>query len=106
MNEQQIIDKVAEVLGFSSDEILIKGRKTDVLYVRYIIIAILKEEGFSVSQIAEVFTQWTRNNIANHCLEVFDSLLNYNRKFKDMYLKAAKAVEDMQDENENEKKSA
>ncbi|HCU45430.1 MAG TPA: hypothetical protein DF610_11735 [Sphingobacterium sp.] len=106
MTKQQIIAKVAEVLGFSVDELLTKGRKTDVVYARYITMSILRVEGFSDNDIADVFTQWTLNNIANHCREVFDSLISYNRKFKDMYLKAAKAVEDLDDEIQNEKKSA
>lgn len=106
MKKRKILQLIAQELGYSVDDILTKGKKTNVLYARYITIAILREEGFGTNEIASLFTEWSRNNIANHCVEVFNNLLSYNRKFKDMYLMAVKAVEDSDYEDKNDQKSA
>lgn len=102
----KIVTIVAEALGTTTTMITSKGQKTDQLYVRYITIAILREEGYSIDQITEIFTLFARNTIANHCVEVFDDLLRYNKKFKEMYLKAVKAVEEMKNESENDTSAA
>lgn len=106
MKRRNILKLIAQELGYSVEDILTKGKKTDVLYARYITIAILREEGYSTNEIASLFTEWSRNNISKHCVEVFNDLLSYNRKFKDLYLKAVKAVEDSDYEDENDQKSA
>ncbi|WP_336834049.1 hypothetical protein [Sphingobacterium siyangense] len=106
MNKLEIINTVAKSLGFTVEEITTDCRKSLMLYTRYIAIQVLKEEGYSPEDIATVFTSYVVGSIKNHCQTVFDELIRYNQKFKGMYLKAAKAVEDMDDENQNEKKSA
>ncbi|WP_149913519.1 helix-turn-helix domain-containing protein [Sphingobacterium cavernae] len=106
MKTNLIISTVSEALNISVDTILNKGRKTDQLYARYITIAILREEGYSTNEIAILFNNYTRNCIANHCTDVFKELIAYNRVFKDMYLQAVKAVEDLDYESENESPAA
>lgn len=106
MRTETIINAVASSLGVSKDLILQKGKKAIQLYARYITIAILREEGYNTNEIATIFSNYTRNCIANHCVEVFDELISYNRKFKDMYLMAVKAVEDLDYESENDSDAA
>jgi chromosomal replication initiation ATPase DnaA len=106
MEGQIILHTIAKALGYTVEEISSKGKKTSVLFARYIAIAILKEEGLKSDQIALLFSNFTRNVIANHCKEVFNDLINYNRTFKDMYLLAVKAVEDLEYESENESPAA
>jgi len=106
MNKLKIISTVAGSLGFTVEEITTDCRKSLMLYTRYIAIQILKEEGYSPEDIATVFTSYVLGSIKNHCQTVFDELVGYNQKFKAMYLLAAKAVEDQDNEIENDKKSA
>lgn len=106
MTKLKIINTVSRALGFTVEEITTDCRKSLMLYTRYITIQILKEEGYSPEDIATVFTSYVAGSIKNHCSSVFDELIRYNRKFKDMYLLAAKAVEDQDNEIENDKKSA
>lgn len=106
MKKHKILNIVAQELGYSIDDILSKGRKADVLYARYIAIAILREEGYTTKEIGSLFTAFSRNSISIHYVLVFNDLLSYNRKFKDMYLKAVRAVEDYDYEDKNDQKSA
>lgn len=94
-----IVNIAAEAMGVSLSEVMEKQKKKTALYARYIIMGILREEGYNTNEIAELFKDWTRNSIANHCVKVFDELLSYNRQFKDMYLSAVKAVEEQQNDD-------
>jgi chromosomal replication initiation ATPase DnaA len=106
MKSNLILNTVSQALNIGVDTILSKGRKTEQLYARYISIAILREEGYSTNEITEIFNNYTRNCIANHCADIFKELIAYNRTFKDMYLKAVKAIEELDYESENESPAA
>lgn len=102
MDSNKIILVVAQILAIPIEELLNRGKRKEQLYARYIAMAILREEGYSANDIAKIFTNWTRNCIANHCKDVFNDLIQYNREFKDMYLLAVKAVEDIEYESKND----
>lgn len=105
-NKNVIVATVAEALGLSVKEVTTDCRKGGQLYARYIAIQILKEEGFSLTDISETFTHYVMHSIKHHCATVFDELVSYNQKFKNMYLLAVKAVEELENEIENNQKSA
>lgn len=102
----ELIKLVSESLGLTSDRVLGRGQTKHLLYSRYIVVAVLREEGHSTNEIADLFILYNRNTIANHFKTAFDDLLSYNKEFKCMYLKAVKAVEDFENESKNESPAA
>ncbi|WP_437918416.1 hypothetical protein [Sphingobacterium sp. LRF_L2] len=89
----RIIAIVAAALGYGVAELTIKGQSKQLLYARYITIAVLKEEGYETGEISHLFG-YSENHTRHHCAKAFNDLLDYNKEFKNMYLKAVKAVED------------
>ena len=102
----KIARTIAQILGFEYDYFL-HGRKTEEVYfARYITVGILKEEGFASLEIMKVFVGRSRGYIDGHAFESFNTLLSNNKKFKNMYLKAVQAVEELDHESENDTQSA
>lgn len=106
MDKMKIVELVSNSLGFTKERVLSKGQTKHLIYTRYIVVAILREEGYSNGNIKELFSKFSRNSIANHFKEVFNGLLEFNKEFKEMYLKAVKAVEDYEYESENDTSAA
>lgn len=106
MEAVKLLSIISEALGVSTEKILKHGKVKKQLYARYIAVAILREEGYSDQELRDLFSNFSRNMISNHCPEVFENLINYNREFKDMYLTAVRAVEDQDYEDENDTPAA
>ena len=84
---ERLVDVVAELSELTTDNIL-HGRKTDeVVDARWIIVQILREQGYHTTKIAQLMSMTQRN--VTHILIAFqDRLDQYDSLFKSTYQKA------------------
>ena len=83
----RLVSAVAELSELTEDDIL-NGRKTDaVVDARWVIVRILKEQGYHTANIAMLLSMTQRN--VTHILIAFqDRLDGYDSLFKSIYQKA------------------
>ena len=84
---ERLVDIVAELSELTADNILY-GRKTnEVVDARWIIVQILKEQGYHTTKIAQLMSMTQRN--VTHILTAFQYRLDqYDSLFKSTYQKA------------------
>lgn len=88
---ERLVDVVADLSELSANTIL-RGRKTDeVVDARWIIVQILKEQGYHTTKIAQLMGMSQRN--VTHIVTAFqDRLDQYDSLFKSTYQRARKEI--------------
>lgn len=94
---QHSIDSLVQVIATAWDcsprAVNPSTRSGNGLFKRFVTVQILTEEGFNASEICAYFPNLKRNSVV-YSLRLFAQLLDTHKEVKQLYLKAAKAVED------------
>lgn len=106
MDKYKIVLTIAKLFNMEYDTLLHGKYPEQVYFARYIAVMILREERLPTQEIMKVFTNKSRGYFDGHCMRCFRDLIAHNRVFKDMYLRAVKAIEDLEDESKNDTDAA
>lgn len=72
----KVVKVVAELMEVSERDILGKSRESDVVDARWMVIALMREKGYSTKQIAPLLSRPIRT--INHALSAFEDRVKYS----------------------------